>query len=47
MMIDSLSRLNTHADPGMERVSVTVVRRGIGESPDEGMGKAEMTNADW
>jgi hypothetical protein len=47
MMIDSLSRLNTHADPGMGRVSVTVVRREIGESPYEGMGRADMTNADW
>jgi hypothetical protein len=41
MIMDSFPRLNTHADPGMGRVSVTVVRRGIGEPPYEGMGKAD------
>ena len=39
MMIDSLSRRNTHADPGMGRVSVAVAQREIGNSPYEGMGK--------
>jgi hypothetical protein len=47
MMMDSLPRLNTHADPGMGSVSVDLARRGIGESPDEGVGRAGPANADW
>ena len=39
MMMDSFPRLKTHADPGMDRISARVPRRGIRVSPYEGVGR--------
>ena len=47
MMMDSLARLNTHADPGMGRVSANVARRWIREPPYEGVGSGRNYQADW
>src|SRR5918993_1991359 len=47
MMMDSLARLNTHADPGMGRVSANVARRWIREPPYEDVGRGRNYQADW
>jgi hypothetical protein len=47
MMIESLPRLNTHADPGMGRVSANVARCWIREAPYEDVGRGRNYQADW